>query len=139
MPAGRPTKYSEELEKHICDRLRGGSSRKAAVESGGVDYQTFLNWMHENSDFSTAVTRAEAEAQIRYEMRLAKEANDPKGDWKAALEWLKRRRRDEWGDNVAIRADREAAALLAELFPDGAGAGALSPAGGGADEATAEG
>ncbi len=41
------------------------------------------------------------------------------GDWRAAECWLKRRRRDEWGDNVSLASDvdvdKQIEELLAEL------------------------
>lgn len=40
-------------------------------------------------------------------------------DWRAALEFLKRRRREDWGDHVNVDLDREIAQLLAQLAGGG--------------------
>jgi hypothetical protein len=36
-------------------------------------------------------------------------------DWKAAESWLKRRRRQEWGDNVSVDVDKEISELIDRL------------------------
>jgi hypothetical protein len=100
--AGRPSKFNEERAKAITDRLRAGATRKAAVLSQGVAYDTFTGWLKRFPDFSTAVMRAEAEAELRFTARITKEVTDPEGDWRAAIDWLKRRRREEWGDNATL-------------------------------------
>lgn len=48
--------------------------------------------------------------------RILAEVENGAGDWRAALEVLKRRRRDEWGDNVSVRADKRASELIAALL-----------------------
>ena len=95
----RPTKYTEERAAQIATLLRGGCTRKDAVGSIGVDYHTFLNWLSQFSSFSTLITSAESFAAVRMTTLVTKAAEQ---DAKFALEWLKRRRRDEWGDNVAV-------------------------------------
>jgi hypothetical protein len=125
MPAGRPTKYNEERAKPILERLRAGNTRKASVESIGIAYTTFLEWLENFPNFATSVAQAESEAEVRNATILAKAANGweteetvtttlPDGtvktvvtkgreyDWRAAESWLKRRRRDEWGDNINL-------------------------------------
>ena len=126
----RPTKYSDGIAKGICDALQVGATRTAASGSVGITRETFLQWVERYPLFSDAVTRAEAKAELRFTTTLAKAAQgseDTPGDWRAAEAWLKRRRREEWGDNIAVRTDREAAFLLAELFPEDAGNSAGSP------------
>jgi len=118
----RPTKYNAEREKKIIDALRTGCSRRDAYEYGGIDAQTFATWLKRYSDFSVLVQEAESQAAVMHTANITKAAKD--GDWKASLEWLKRRRRDEWGDSIAFRADREVEAALAALFPGEAGTGA---------------
>jgi phage terminase small subunit len=48
--------------------------------------------------------------------RMLAEVENGMGDWRAALETLKRRKSLEWGDNVSIRADKRAAELIAALL-----------------------
>src|SRR6187551_1185518 len=93
----RPTKYTPEVEKRITDALAGGASRRLAAEYGGIHEDTFQLWMRRYSDFSEAVTRAEAQCEMSAIMSL-RAGWAQTGDWRAGLEWLKRRRPKEWGD-----------------------------------------
>ena len=95
----RPTKYDDAKANQIATLLRSGCTRKDAVGSVGVDYQTFLNWFERNSSFSSLVGSAESFAAVKMTTILTKAAEQ---DAKYALEWLKRRRRDEWGDNLNL-------------------------------------
>ena len=96
----RPTKYTEDIVKRICDALAEGCTRRAAYGSVGIDQTTFLAWIERYSDFSNSVTLAEAEAEAKFTKSLWKSATGYNSDWRAAESWLKRRRREEWGDNV---------------------------------------
>ena len=112
----RPTKYNEEKAAQIATLLRSGCTRKDAVGSIGIDYTTFLRWIEHNPSFANLVTSAEAFAAVKMTTILTKAAD---GDWRAALEWLKRRKRDEWGDTINVGLDTEITRLMATL----AGAG----------------
>lgn len=113
MKRGRPTKLTPELQQAIVSALEIGATRTDAVASVGIDYHTFLNWLEQGQkersgiffQFFQAVTRAEASARIRFTSTIARAAAD--GDWRAALEYLKRRDRANWGDavNVATNGD----------------------------------
>ena len=102
----------------IIENLRIGATRTAAVGAAGISRETFYVWLKENLTFSDAVTQAEAQAEIGHTLALAKASAS---DWRASESWLKRRRRADWGDNIAVGADKEAARILAELFPENAG------------------
>jgi hypothetical protein len=56
--------------------------------------------MDDKVAFREAVLRAENEAELRFTSRLADEANAHDGDWRAAVEWLKRRRREDWSEKI---------------------------------------
>jgi hypothetical protein len=136
--AGRPTIYCERIKNAICLLLKHGCTRTAAAGKAGIHYDTFHEWMDSNSEFSEAVMRAEGEAEAFFTetIRLAAQGMEDKPpDWRAAESWLKRRRRTEWGENIAVRADTEAQRLLAELFPADA-AEDPSQTGGGEGETT---
>jgi hypothetical protein len=110
---GRPTKYTAATIKKITDALKAGNTRTAAVGAAGIDYTTFCDWLRDYPQFSQAVIRAEHEAEAGYVEVLKKAAAN--GDWRAAESWLKRRRREDWGDNVAIDVDAEVARTLSQL------------------------
>jgi hypothetical protein len=95
----RPTKKTQELEAKICELLAAGNNRKTAVGAIGIHYSTFCDWLREFPEFSEAVERAEHEAEAYYVSVLHRCAQK---DWRAALEWLKRQRRAEWGDRIDI-------------------------------------
>lgn len=101
----RTTKYSAEMAQRICDSLRNGSTRRAACWSNGICEDTFANWLKSKSDFSEQVKQAEALAEIKFTDVIADAAKN--GDVKAALEWLKRRRRDDWGDSEKVELSGE--------------------------------
>jgi hypothetical protein len=113
-------------------------TRTAACGQVGVCYDTFLSWGRRKVGFWAAVEQAEAEAEARFTEVLAKAAfgheviktrrtTKANGEveetvetswvfsWKAALEWLKRRRRRDWGENVHLNVEEEIASLLAQL------------------------
>ena len=104
----RPTKFTPEVTSAILTALGIGATLKDASEAAGVDYNTFNEWMKRGAkeqsgkfrEFYDASRRVEAEATMKYLSVIAEAAK--KGDWKAALEWLKRRRRSEWGDAVDV-------------------------------------
>ena len=105
---GRPTKLTPETQKRIIDALRIGATRKDAALSAGVTYDSFNLWYNTGVkgrsgryyQFCQAVDQAEGEARLRYTSVIARAAND--GDWRAALEYLKRRDREHWGDNIDL-------------------------------------
>ena len=104
----RPTKLTPETQDAIIKALSIGATYKDAAEAAGVWYTTFLGWMKQGEEaksgkfyeFYELVKRTEAAARNNYLATIAKAAND--GDWRAALEYLKRRDRANWGDNVDV-------------------------------------
>lgn len=110
---GRPSKLTPEAQAAIVDAVLHGCTYSDAAEAAGVDYQTFNNWMLTGKDkksgkyfeFFEAVNKANAECAKNFTRVIQSAA--AKGDWKAALEWLKRRRRPEWGDNVDVTSGNE--------------------------------
>lgn len=92
----RPTKYGPESEKRIIEALSAGVSRKTASEYAGIDQDTLIRWMKRYTDFADAVRAAESKVEVSavVSVRQAWMA----GDWRAAIEWLKRRRPKEWSE-----------------------------------------
>ncbi len=96
----RPTKYNEETRKKIIDALKAGCTRYAAAGSAGIHWTLLGKWCKRYSNFSQECAIAEQHAEARFTLIITNAAkqNDPK----YALEWLKRRRRVEWGDKIEI-------------------------------------
>lgn len=112
--AGAPTKYSAARVKAICAALSEGATRTAAAQSNGINRDTLREWMQDYPAFSGAVMRAEAEAEQAMSRALHAAATGKEPDWRAAESWLKRRRREEWGDSLDVRklSDEQIASLL---------------------------
>lgn len=104
---GRPGKLHPEIHDAIVANLRNGTTRKDAAEAAGISYQTFANWLERGEkaqrgnyhNFFVACRLAEGQARAEMTKIITDAA---KKDWRAALEYLKRRDRPNWGDNVDV-------------------------------------
>jgi len=96
----RPTKYDPARVKIVCQCLQDGGTRKAACDFAGVDVASLARWLARYADFAVAIARAEADAENLMVAAVRKSALG--GDWRAAESWLKRRRREDWGDNEKV-------------------------------------
>jgi transposase-like protein len=105
MPRGRKTVFTPENQQRIIDALEIGATLRDATLSAGISEATFYEWLkrgreatrkNEFSEFLEKVEAAQATCRLNFTAVLAKSAND--GDWRAALEYLKRRDRNNWGD-----------------------------------------
>ena len=109
----RPSKLTPETQSTIVDAILHGATYKDAAEAAGVSYDTFNEWYKAGRDtgkgkffeFSEAVSKANAQCAVNFTRIIQTAA--AKGDAKYALEWLKRRRRAEWGDNMDVTSDGE--------------------------------
>ncbi len=120
----RPTKYSKETEEKICSALRAGNTRKASSEYAGIDEATLWRWMQSNASFANNIKKAEADAEVSAVAIIKKAMPET---WQAAAWWLERRKSDDYGRNLALRTDKEASRLIAELFPEEAGGDTATP------------
>ena len=107
----RPSKLTPEAQTAIVDAVLHGCTYKDAAEAAGIDYNTFNEWMKKGAagksgayrEFNEAVSIANAQCAVNFTRIIQTAA--AKGDAKYALEWLKRRRRSEWGDNMDVTSD----------------------------------
>jgi len=91
--AGRPTKYNEDRHNRIVETLRAGNTRRASAWAGGIDLDTFANWLRRFPEFSAAVKEAEAEAELAMVRRVRTAADE---SWQAAAWWLERKMKQDW-------------------------------------------
>jgi transposase len=125
-PPGRPSKLTDELQRTIVEALRAGNYRETTAAFAGIAVSTLYHWLergeaeradeddariaaeaegHEYvlpedrpfAEFSEACTRAEAEAEVHAVATLRKHmSQDAEGDWRAAVEYLRRRYTRRW-------------------------------------------
>lgn len=123
--AGNRSKYTPERVEKIVQALSIGATRSTAYRIADVSNPTFCEWMHIYPSFKAKVEEAEARAELMATARLAKEIRAPDGDWRASVEYLKRRSNREWGDrqhvDVTNLTDEQIMRLLAPNASDDAG------------------
>ena len=96
---GQPTKRSPEREQAILNSLRVGNTRRASARAAEVSEDTLANWMKADSVFFGAVTKAEADAELRFLGQVAKHAvKSPQ----AAQWWLERRRPADYRQRTGV-------------------------------------
>ena len=112
--AGRPTKLTPETHAAIVNAIGLGATYATAAGVAGVEYTTFRDWMTRGEkagrgefyNFYHAVKKAQAECNFKATnvviSVMANKDNPPEVRLKASLEYLKRRDRAEWGDNVRL-------------------------------------
>lgn len=97
---GRPSKFTEEVVRKLEEAFRCAWSDTDACAYAGISRETFYDWMNENRRFSDNFTQ---EMQEDFISRINAAKVFPKiwckktlvqsgmrGDWRAALEYLKR-------------------------------------------------
>ena len=100
------TVCTEQIIGIILEALQNGCTRSAAAEGAGVARRTFYDWLDRSVQFTLAVTQAEAEAEQKATRRVtsAFEDSDSRVATQNAQWWLERRRRDDFGQKLDIRA-----------------------------------
>lgn len=84
----RPSKMTEDVIKILESIFQIDWTIEEACSQAGIKPQTYHKRYKENNEFSDRIDRAKAMPYIDARHSLVKEA---KSDWKAAVEFLKRR------------------------------------------------
>lgn len=95
---GPKSKRTPEIQARLIEALRDGCTRRASCGYAGISESEFYEWLSDTTEFKEAIEASENVAEAGF-TRVLKEAATG-GDWKAAESWLKRRRREDWGDSV---------------------------------------
>lgn len=117
----RPSKYTPARAAKIIEGLKAGMTRRAACGLAHIPYPTFFRWLQRYESFVTLIQEAENEAEAKYIAVIAESALKHR-DPKTAMEWLKRRRREDWGDNLHVDINKEIFNLLGQVIPGDASA-----------------
>lgn len=107
MARGRPSKLTPELQRKLVDLIASNVPIVTATAAAGISERTFHAWMKEGRagttratrDFAAAIDKAEAEGEAALVLLMRKAGIK---DWRAALELLKRRYPQRWGDKATV-------------------------------------
>lgn len=155
--AGRKTKYTPEIVSDIIALLTAGCIVEDVCSKVGIHVSTYFDWINKKPEFSEAVDRAKAEANVGAvqsmrtammphdvisktvkvvkETRLRKvrgehgisevpyewikseqsQTTSNEFDWRAALEFLKRRDPDNWSEKLIIQVKPEDLDIINKL------------------------
>lgn len=82
MPAGRPTKYSQELSDRICEELAIGKSLRTVCEGEDMpSLKTIFNWFRTYPEFLQQYARAKEESADAMAEEVLDIADDGENDW----------------------------------------------------------
>lgn len=121
----RPTKLTQEVQQSVVQYAAAGATRRDTALLSGISVQALYKWLDLGRtdrdagrrsryvEFLEAVERAEAEARQRMTVVIQRAAVD--GDWRAALEYLKRRDREHWGDSVDVSSGGQPVQFVVKL------------------------
>lgn len=138
---GRPAKLTAQREATILSALKAGNYRETVARYAGIGVSTLYAWLEKGEadlaasekvekegktppkptiyqEFLEAVTRAEAEAEVRAVTVLQTAMRE---DWRAAAEYLQRRHSKRWSktDRLDVELDQTVHGSVAmELVPD---------------------
>lgn len=111
-PGGRPTKYTPETVKKICDAITTGATYRLAAQYGGITYTTFNEWRKDNPEFSAAVEEAEGRGAMLLIGKIQKAATQ---SWRAAAWILERRHPEEYGRQIIDHGNKEGETFAVEV------------------------
>lgn len=129
MPAGRPSKFNEQVKKKILDLAEKGYTDKQIAKVIGVHENTLGNWKLKDQEFLWSLKEAKVDADALVEASLFQRAVGYVGketkvfcekgeitehtvekqfapDTTAAIFWLKNRKPDEWRDKREVEVDQ---------------------------------
>lgn len=118
---GARSKRTPEARANILETLMAGNTLKVAASAGGMSFQTFNEWRHDDPEFAEAVERAEHYAQMSLlgiirnaaergqTVTVAKDGSiitrDTPGEWTAAAWLAERRWPQDYGRRDTVRID----------------------------------
>lgn len=127
---GRPSLLTDELTMQLCQAIAAGNYLETACQFAGVRPQMVREWVYRGvrsndpndpyAVFSTAIKKAEAQAEIQGVMRIRKASEE---SWQAMAWWLERARKPRWSQHVQLDVRQLSDEELAELILAGIAGG----------------
>lgn len=120
---GRPSTYTEEVGREICEHLANGHSlRSWCAQDGKPNYSTIMDWLRRHPDFTANYTRAREDAahndaeqiaEVRQMVRDGELEPDAARVVIDSLKWTAGRRLPKvYGDRVQHSGDADGAPII---------------------------
>jgi transposase-like protein len=121
LPAGRPTKLTDDIQKRIVDAIMRGAYIETAAQANGINKSTFYDWLKTGRrlldlvekgetisgkknlalmEFSNAVEKAIGASELKDVGVIDTAGNN--GVWQAAAWRLERKHHVRWGRKLAL-------------------------------------
>lgn len=112
-PKKRPrpaVKLTPALIEKLAQQVSSGMYVAVAARNLGLEPSQVYSWLQQAEepgakkilrDFAAAMHKAESQAELHAVLVVRKSMQS--GDWRAAIEYLKRRHPERWGDHMDIR------------------------------------
>lgn len=82
MPAGRPSKYTQDLADRLCEQLAEGNSMHRVCEADGMpDKRTVFRWLRTNKEFRHQYEEAKSVAADKLAEEIIEIADDGRNDY----------------------------------------------------------
>lgn len=107
-------RFTDFRKGKILEALKAGHTRNGACGLAGIDPSVLSKRAARSPTLAMELAEAEHVAEARMVNVVIKAAIN--GDARTALEWLKRRRREDWGDSLAVRLERMTNDQLADYL-----------------------
>lgn len=91
--AWRSTKKTEKVVNKLIEAFKIDATVEQACAYADISRETYYKWIKADKDFSDEIDKAKEFLFLLAKKRLTRELHDPKWDYKAAVEILKRRDR----------------------------------------------
>ncbi len=111
-------KCNVETVEAICAYVADGMPVIDAAALCGVAWSNVYTWRVSHPQIDLMLSEAEAVATSKAVRRLMHEIDDPEGDWKAALEYLKRRRKEDWSDRQELHQQHDGQVEIIVRYED---------------------
>lgn len=108
----RPSKLTQDRHELIVQAVRAGNYREPTARAAGIGPSTLYRWLETGEadaeaekdsperELWEAVTRAEGEAEVHAVAILRRAMSE---DWRAAVEYLKRRSPERWSATENVK------------------------------------
>jgi hypothetical protein len=114
MPAGRPTEKTEEVIRKIEEAAAMDCSVEEMASFAGIHRATLYRWIDEDEELKDRISELKLKPFLKARQTIIKSLENPQH----AFEYMKRKNKKEFGDNVDVTTGGEALQPVLVKFID---------------------